>query len=133
LNKLCAGQEEIKNNARARQEELRKHVKDVRADVETEKSAIQDGIKNDDIAVEEDNEDLIENSTSTVGVGQEDRENRSLKLEAVKVTTDETAGGDDSAWWNAAYTTRASPGWTTGMLAVRETRSLPKGVREQAA
>jgi hypothetical protein len=85
LNKLCAGQGDIKNNIRAGQEELRKNVKDLRADVETEKSAIQDGIKNDVIAVKEDNEDLIENSTSTVAVGQEDHENRSLKLEAVKV------------------------------------------------
>jgi hypothetical protein len=38
-----------------------------------------------------------------------------------------------SAWRNATYTTRASLGWTTGMLVVRETRSLPKGVQAEAA
>jgi hypothetical protein len=52
---------------RANQEELRKHIKDVRTDVKTERSAVRNDV-----------EDRLERSISAVSVGQEELENRFL-------------------------------------------------------
>jgi hypothetical protein len=44
-----------------------------------------------------------------------------------------SSGSQESAWRKATYTTRSSAGWRTSMLAVQETRSLPKWGQALAA
>jgi hypothetical protein len=75
--------------------ELRKHIRDVGADVKTEGSVIQDEIKTGESAVRNDVEDKLEKSISAVSVGQERVENRSLnqvlRLQAAKAAAGQPA------------------------------------------
>jgi hypothetical protein len=58
---------EIRNDMHAGQEELRKHIRGVRTDVKTERSAVRNDV-----------EDRLESSIRAVIVGQEELENRFL-------------------------------------------------------
>jgi hypothetical protein len=58
---------ELRNDIRAGQEELRKHMRGVRTDVKTVRCAVRNDVK-----------DRLERSISAVSVGQEELENRFL-------------------------------------------------------